>query len=69
MSRKIPTTFPDWIREFGVNNLARECKVDPAAVSRWAKGTAQPNLDNATTILNLAKGRLKPSDLLKEGAK
>ena len=68
MGNPTPKPFPDWIRTFGVNNLARECKVDPAAVSRWADGTSQPGLDHAVTILRLAK-RLRPADLLKGGAK
>lgn len=69
MKQKTTTTFPDWIREQGVNALARKLGVDPSAVSKWAQGKAQPNLDHAAAILALAKGRLKAADLKKGGAR
>jgi phage terminase small subunit len=64
-----PITFAGWIEEQGVNALARKLGVDPSAVSKWKKWTAQPNLDHATAILAMAKGRLKPADLKKGGSR
>lgn len=60
-----PTAFTDWIRKHGVNALARELKVDPSAVSRWAKGTAQPSLEHAIEIISMSGGALHADDLTK----
>lgn len=69
MKHKEPITFAGWIATFGVRKLAKRLGVDPSAVSKWAKGTAQPNLDHAATILELAGGKLSASDLKKGGAR
>lgn len=58
------TTFPEWIREYGQANLARAIGVDAAAVQRWKDGKTQPSTTHAVTILKLAKGALRPDDLL-----
>lgn len=59
-----PTRFQEWIRAYGVKALARKMQLDPTSVSKWANGKGQPNLDHATVILQLAKGKLQASDLV-----
>ena len=59
------TTFSAWIRVQGINALARKLGVDPTAVSKWANGKSQPNLDHAAAIIAMSKGKLKPADLMK----
>lgn len=59
------TTFSAWIRVQGINALARKLGVDPTAVSKWANGKSQPNLEHAAQILSMARGKLKAADLMK----
>lgn len=68
MKKQSTTTFPDWVREFGVRKLARALHLDASAVSKWANGCTRPSLEHAEAVLKLAKGRLKLADITKGGA-
>jgi transcriptional regulator with XRE-family HTH domain len=59
MSRKTEeqTKFDSFVREFGVEELARRLGVNPSAIYHWLRGSTSPHPANAIRIQVLAKQR------------
>ncbi|MGH9747263.1 MAG: helix-turn-helix domain-containing protein [Candidatus Acidiferrales bacterium] len=59
MSRKPEeqTKFDRFIREFGVEELARRLAINPSAIYHWLRGSTSPHPANALKIQTLAKQR------------
>jgi transcriptional regulator with XRE-family HTH domain len=51
------TKFDHFVREFGVEDLARRLSVDPTAIYHWLRGSTSPHPANAIKIQRLAKQR------------
>jgi hypothetical protein len=51
------TKFDLFVREFGVENLARRLAVNPSAIYHWLRGSTSPHPSNAIKIQRLAKQR------------
>lgn len=51
------TKFEQFVREFGVEKLARSLEIDPSAVYHWLQGRSIPDPKNAIKIQALAKQR------------
>ena len=56
MSRE-QTKFDTFVREFGVEELARRLGVNPSAIYHWLRGSTSPHPANAIRIQTLAKQR------------
>jgi hypothetical protein len=52
-----PTKFDQFVRAFGVVNLARRLAVDESAIYHWLRGSTSPHPANAIKIQKLAKQR------------
>ena len=52
-----PTKFDQFVREFGVEDLARRLAVNPSAIYHWLRGSTSPHPANALKIQHLAKQR------------
>jgi hypothetical protein len=52
-----PTKFDSFVREFGVEELARRLAINPSAVYHWLSGSTSPHPANALKIQTLAKRR------------
>lgn len=51
------TKFDKFVREFGVEALARRLAVNPSAIYHWLRGSTSPHPANAIKIQTLAKQR------------
>lgn len=51
------TKFDQFVREYGVEELARRLDVNPSAVYHWLSGSSSPHPANAIKIQTLAKQR------------
>jgi transcriptional regulator with XRE-family HTH domain len=51
------TKFDSFVREFGVEELARRLGVNPSAIYHWLRGSTSPHPANAIRIQVLAKQR------------
>lgn len=51
------TKFDSFVREFGVEELARRLGVNPSAIYHWLRGATSPHPSNAIRIQALAKQR------------
>jgi len=51
------TKFDTFVREFGVEELARRLGVNPSAIYHWLRGSTSPHPANAIRIQTLAKQR------------
>jgi len=52
-----PTKFDQFVRAFGVENLAQRLAVNPSAIYHWLAGSTSPHPANAIKIQKLAKRR------------
>ena len=57
------TKFDTFVREFGVEELARRLGVNPSAIYHWLRGSTSPHPANAIRIQTLAKQRGVPLTL------
>lgn len=59
MSRKPEkqTRFDQFVREFGVEDLAQRLDIKPSAIYQWLSGSTSPHPANAIKIQTLAKKR------------
>lgn len=51
------TKFDTFVREFGVEDLARRLGVHSSAIYHWLSGSTSPHPSNALRIQSLAKQR------------
>jgi hypothetical protein len=51
------TKFDRFVRQFGVELLARRLDVNPSAIYHWLRGSTSPHPANAIKIQTLAKQR------------
>jgi transcriptional regulator with XRE-family HTH domain len=51
------TKFDQFVRGFGVEELARRLAVNPSAIYHWLRGSTSPHPANAIKIQRLAKRR------------
>lgn len=56
-SSEEPTKFDRFVREFGVEDLARRLDMNPSAIYHWLRGSTSPHPANAIKIQRLAKQR------------
>lgn len=49
--------FDHFVREFGVEELARRLAVNPSAIYHWLRGSTSPHPANAMKIQALARRR------------
>lgn len=64
--------FARFVNRFGVAELAAELGVNPSAIYHWIAGSTDPNIANAMTIRELAKGfgvRLSLDDIYRREAR
>ena len=58
--------FEKWVREFGGTlAVAEALNVNQTSVQHWCAGRARPGLEACSKILNLSKGELTLSDIVK----
>jgi transcriptional regulator with XRE-family HTH domain len=49
--------FDQFVREFGVEELAQRLAINPSAIYHWLRGSTSPHPANAIKIQTLAKQR------------
>jgi hypothetical protein len=57
VAKKERTKFDQFVRAFGINELAQRLSVDPTAIYHWLRGSTSPHPANAIKIQKLAKQR------------
>jgi len=63
MASKPRAPFLEWVRAFGIHEVAVLCGVSDRAVYHWLDGQAQPSHASCLTILQRAK-RLSYADIV-----
>lgn len=56
-NRRKTANFEQFVRDFGVKELARHLAVTPSAIYHWLRGASAPRIAKARKIQRLAKKR------------
>lgn len=54
--------YKEWIKLNGIKKTAIQCDVTYEAARRWAAGEKKPSRRNATKLIVLSEGQIKPAD-------
>jgi hypothetical protein len=68
MKAKVSKRFLDWIDIFGVQDLARELKIDSSTISHWRRGTCWPQVKHMRRIRDLSLGEITYEHMIEEDA-
>lgn len=58
--------FSIWVKEFGIEKLAKECGVKPHQVRAWMRGQASPRSERLVKIIQLSKNKFTLVELIHE---
>lgn len=56
-NRRKTANFEQFVRDFGVEELARHLAINPSAIYHWLRGATSPRISKARKIQRLAKKR------------
>ena len=58
LSARWATPFGNFVRKFGVSQLAQELQVEPAAIYQWIRGHTSPRPPKARAIVMLSRNHV-----------